>query len=430
MRDRALIAIGVALIAASLWGSGCGGGEDEGGETTGTVTDTRPVVPTGDPPPSEGEGEGGVALEKLGDFEQPVYLTQDPQGPTGDLYVVEQCGRIQRVPADGGEPELFLDIADQITCGGEQGLLSVAFDPNAGEGLFYVYFTDTEGTARIVEYRRSSDDPLIADPASARDVLAIEDFASNHNGGLLLFGPDGSLYVGTGDGGGGGDPERTAQDLGSLLGKILRIDPHESGGEPYAIPTDNPHVGENGAQPEIFAHGLRNPWRYSFDHDSGDLWIGDVGQSALEEINAVSAVEVANPKVAEAEPSTSSERSGLNFGWSAFEGTQPYNDDQEAPGARPPVLEYGRDGGCSVTGGYVVRDRDLPSLYGRYLYGDYCQGELRSFAADPSKPAGDDRPLGLEVSSLSSFGEDLSQRIYALSLEGPVYRLVGESTGG
>ena len=416
MRDRVSVGVSAALIAAIVCLPGCDGDEPSGGDRAETAAETRPVVPTGDPPPaSTGEGDAGVALEKLGDFEQPVFITQDPAGPTDDLYVVEQCGRIQRIPYEGGEPELFLDIGERVACGGEQGLLSVAFDATrAGDGLFYVYFTDTEGTVRIVEYRRSGDDPLVADPQSARELLSIEEFASNHNGGLLLFGPDGRLYVGTGDGGGSGDPERTAQDLGSLLGKILRIDPHASGGEPYSVPPDNPHLDEPEARPEIFAHGLRNPWRFSFDHDSGDLWIGDVGQNEREEIDAVSAAELG------------ALGSGLNFGWSAFEGTQRYNEDQEAPGARPPVLEYGREGGCSVTGGPVVRDRDLRPLFGRYLYGDYCQGELRSFSADPAGDAADDRPLGLDVPSLSSFGEDLSQRVYAVSLEGPVYRLVAE----
>ncbi len=223
--------------------------------------------------------------------------------------------------------------------------------------------------------------------------MKIEDFATNHNGGLLLFGPDGTLYLGMGDGGLGGDPERTAQDLDSPLGKLLRID------------TSGP------AEPEVAALGLRNPWRFSFDRETEDLWIADVGQETFEEIDALPAGRI------ESGPPP-------NFGWSAFEGTEPFNPDQNAPNAIEPVLEYGRDRGCSITGGYVVRDPELTSLYGRYIYADFCEPELRSFAADPKSEATDDRPLGVDVSQISSFGEDLQGRIYAVSLSGPVYRLV------
>jgi glucose/arabinose dehydrogenase len=238
-----------------------------------------------------------------------------------------------------------------------------------------------------------------ADPAGARELLRIEDFASNHNGGQLQFGADGLLYVGTGDGGGAGDPERTAQDPGSPLGQILRLD-----------------AGAATPEPEVAALGLRNPWRFSFDRSTGDLWIGDVGQDSLEEVDAAPAGSVAP--------------GGLNFGWSAFEGSERYNVDQQAPGAREPVLEYPlEDGNCAVTGGYVVRDRSLPGLLGRYVYGDYCAGELRSFAARATLRSGlaaDDRPVGVRVPALSSFGEDAAGHVYAVSLDGPVYRLVPE----
>ena len=377
------------LAAAAALGCGGGGGDvttvaDGGGDDAPTTTIQKPD----NGPPPVGDGEGGVKLEKLGDFDQPVYITQAPGGD--DLYVVEQCGLIQRVPRGGGAPSLFLDVSDLVSCGGEQGLLSVAFAPDyAKSGLLYVYFTDVNGDERIVEYRRDDADPPMADPASSRELLAIDDFAENHNGGLLLFGPDGDLYAGTGDGGGAGDPERTAQDPASPLGKLLRIDPEKG----Y----------------EVAALGLRNPWRFSFDRANGDLWIGDVGQDVVEEIDAVSAKQLRGPA------------EDLNFGWSAFEGTKLFNEDQDAPGAIPPVYEYGRDRGCSVTGGYVVRDPKLDSLYGRYLYGDFCEGELHSFVGKPGEQARDDRALGLRVEQLSSFGEDLDGQIYVVSLAGPVY---------
>jgi glucose/arabinose dehydrogenase len=391
---------------------GCG---DDESTTTGAPSSPPPPKggdgDRGGPPPV-GDGTGGVVLQKLGEFEQPLYVTQPP-GEDRELFVVEQCGTVRAV-RDGAVVERpFLDLSDRVTCGGEQGLLSIAFAPDyRRSGLVYADYTDTAGDTRVVEYRRSRSDPAIADPDSARELLFVDQPYSNHNGGLLLFGPDDLLYVGLGDGGSGGDPQRNGQDLSTLLGKILRIDPDPPGGKPYGIPRDNPHLENDAARPEIIVHGLRNPWRFSFDHVTGDLWIGDVGQDALEEIDAASVDELTGLD------------SGLNFGWSAFEGTERFNEDESAPGARPPVLEYGRDRGCSVTGGYVVRDAALRSLYGRYLYGDFCEGELRSFVARAGRPASDDRALGPRIESLSSFGEDSAGRIYAVSLGGAVYRLV------
>jgi glucose/arabinose dehydrogenase len=378
---------------------GCGDSGDSTSPTTSTTTTRDRTVRTpngGDARIPIGDGRGGVELEQLGEFDQPVYVAQTDGDPE-HLYVVEQCGRVLRIPAAGGTARVFLDVSDLIVCGGEQGLLSIAFAPDyRSSGLFYVYYTDTAGDERIVEYRRSQDDPATADPASARELLRIDDFAVNHNGGLLVFGPDGELYAGTGDGGGAGDPERTAQDLESPLGKLLVIDRRDPG-----------------AAPAIAAYGLRNPWRFSFDRETGDLWIGDVGQSAVEEIDSVPAARLDGE---------------LNFGWSAFEGSEPFNSDQEAPGAIEPTLEYALgEGTCAVTGGYVVRDPELPSLYGRYLYADFCEGELRSFTAEAGARAADDRPLGVQVDSLSSFGEDSSGRIYVTSLTGPVYRLRSNS---
>jgi glucose/arabinose dehydrogenase len=303
----------------------------------------------------------------------------------------------------------FLDLSNEVSCCGEQGLLSMAFAPDyARSGRFYVDFTDRAGDTRVVEYTRSSD-PLVADEGSRRVVLRVDQPFPNHNGGLVLFGPDRLLYVGLGDGGGQGDPNRNGQNLSTLLGKILRIDPNTSAGKPYTVPPSNPFVGGSGARPEIYSYGLRNPWRFSFDSRTEDLSIGDVGQLDWEEVDLV-------PR---------GDGRGANFGWSAYEGFARYNDDQRAPKAVPPVFVYSHDSGCSITGGYVVRDKSLPTLYGRYLYGDYCAGDLHSFTARPDHKATDDRPLGVQVPSLSSFGVDDAGHIYATSLEGPVYRLVG-----
>jgi glucose/arabinose dehydrogenase len=331
-------------------------------------------------------------------------VTQPPGG--GDrLYVVEQTGAVRVIDHGQVRDEPFLDLSGEITSGGEQGLLSLAFAPDyPRSGRSYVDYTNLEGDTRVVEFRRSGEDPNRADPASARVVLRVDQPFSNHNGGLLLFGPDAKLYVGLGDGGSGGDPERNGQDLSTLLGKILRIDPLSGGG--YRVPADNPFVGRAGARPEIYIYGVRNPWRFSFDRRSGALLVADVGQSEFEEVDYLPAGEAA----------------GANLGWSAFEGNARSNADQAAPGAVRPILTYGHDRGCSITGGYVVRDRGLRSLYGRYIYGDYCEGSLRSFIPSASG-ARDDRALGLEVPTLTSFGEDAAGHIYAISQEGAVYRI-------
>jgi glucose/arabinose dehydrogenase len=390
-----LAATSIALIAA------CGGDDDDDSgsdaATTAAAETTKTEKPAGDP-----------RLEKVGDFDQPVFVAQQPGSE--DLLVVEQPGRIQRV-ARGGETSTALDISQKVTDGGEQGLLSVAFAPDfKSSRALFAYYTDADENQRVVRFTVAEDGTV--DPASEREVLVMEDFASNHNGGLVLFGPDGMLYIGTGDGGIADDPERNGQNLDSLLGKILRIDPATTGNEkPYVTPPDNPFSGEQGARPEIYSYGLRNPWRFSFDRETDDLSIGDVGQNSLEEIDFVGAGEGA----------------GANFGWSAFEGTERFNEDQEADGHVEPVLTYGRSDGCSVTGGYVVRDPALPALTGRYVYGDYCAGEVRSFRPEHgggSFQAVGDRSEDLQVPGLSSFAEGSAGEIYATSHEGPVFRVV------
>ena len=396
------------LVAIALLLAGCGGG---GGSDTAPPSSNRTGNGDRGTGPSRipvGDGSGGVGLEEMGEFSRPLYVTQPP-GERDLLFVVEQCGRIVVLRDGRPLPAPFLDIRDRVSCGGEQGLLSLAFAPDyANSGLLYVDYTNRAGDTRVVEYRRSARNPLAAAPRTAREVLRVDQPFPNHNGGLVVFGPDRLLYVGLGDGGSEGDPDRVGQDLSTPLGKILRIDPRPSGGRAYSVPRSNPFVDDSAARPEIYSYGLRNPWRFSFDRVTGMLAIADVGQNRYEEVDLV-------PRGG---------GRGANFGWSAYEGLSRYNEDQTAPNAVPPVFVYTHDDGCSITGGYVVRDRKLPSLYGRYLYGDYCSGELASFTARPGRRADDNRPLGLTVPSLSSFGTDDADHIYATSLDGPVYKLV------
>jgi glucose/arabinose dehydrogenase len=391
----------IVLAAAALVGA-CGSG-GSGKTATQSASEAAPDAPAGT------AARKGVRLKRIGRFSSPVYVTSPP-GDSRHLFVVEQQGRI-RVLVDGRlRSTPFLDIHSQVTSGGEQGLLSVAFAPDyKRSGRFYVYFTDGDANQRVVEYKRAS--AVRADPSSARLVLKMADHESNHNGGLLLFGPDGHLYIGTGDGGGAGDQHGAhgnAQNLGALLGKLLRIDPKAAGGKPYTVPSDNPFVGRSGARPEIYSYGLRNPWRYSFDRKTGDLVIGDVGQDKVEEIDFA----------------RRGKARGANFGWRVFEGRSRYTPGETAPGAVPPVITRNHSAGwCSITGGVVVRDPVLAGLRGRYVFGDYCKGDVLS-AKLSAGHASSVRPTKLHVAGLSSFGQDARGRVYAVSLNGPVYRLV------
>jgi glucose/arabinose dehydrogenase len=357
-----------------------------------------------------GTGEGGVALRHIGDFESPSYVAPAP-GFGKLLFVVELPGTIRVVRNGKVLPRPFLDISDQVSFQGEEGLLSVAFDPRYEKTRrFYVYYVDTAGDLRIDEFKRRRGKTTVASAGSQRRVLGIpHPIWGNHNGGQLQFGPDGKLWLATGDGGGGGDGEDNARDLNALLGKLLRIDPSVRKGA-YGIPKDNPFVGRDGAD-EIWAYGLRNPWRFSFDSATGDLAIADVGQGEVEEVNYL----------------TRPAARGANFGWPQFEGNQPF--DPTRPGVDPPtapVFTYSSatgSGNCSVTGGYVVHDPALSTLRGRYVYADLCAGQLRSFVPSVAG-ASDDKPLGLAVPSPTSFGEDSRGRIYVTSIEGAVHQLV------
>ncbi len=396
-----------AVVLLVMLGAACGdGGDDASGRPT-PEAGSPAVTPEATATPSAGAARG-VRLRKVGDFDDPVYVTSPP-GDRERQFVAEQGGRVMVIRGGRKLDAPFLDIRGQVTAGGEQGLLSLAFAPDyAGSGRFYVYFTDDAGDQRIVEYRRRDADR--ADPGSARLVLRMADSESNHNGGLLLFGPDDLLYVGTGDGGGGGDEHGrrgNGQSLGSLLGKILRIDPRAGGGRPYQVPGDNPFVGRSGARGEIYAYGLRNPWRFSFDRRTGDLTIGDVGQNAWEEIDFVRRGAVR----------------GANFGWRPFEGQARFAPGESAPGHIRPVIVRSHDAGnCSITGGVIVRDPALAGLRGRYVFGDYCKGRIQSARLSPGRARGL-RRTSLRVSNLSSFGEDAQGRVYVTSLSGPVYRI-------
>jgi glucose/arabinose dehydrogenase len=330
-------------------------------------------------------------------------------GPTGAgkvVFVVEQAGVVKVMRGERTAKGSFLDIRNQVSCCGERGLLSIAFPDFAGDRRFYVYFTDNQGDLRVVEYKRKRGRALKANPRSGRNILSIPHRRfSNHNGGQLQFGPDGLLYVGTGDGGGANDPAGNAQDKNSLLGKMLRINPlRRGGGRPYGTPRDNPYVGERGRD-EVFSRGLRNPYRFSFDRRR--IAIGDVGQDRIEEVNY--------EKLGSAR--------GANFGWDAFEG----NNLIEGPapsGHERPIHTYTHSGGrCSITGGYVARDPKLRPLQGRYVYGDFCDGAIRSLRPSTGGARGD-KALGLRVDQLSSFGVDDRRRLYAASLSGSVYRFV------
>ena len=364
--------------------------------------------------------QAAPALAQIGDFSRPVYVVSPPRD-IRSVFVVERGGTV-RLLVDGTlRPRPFLDIRSLVLTGDgredERGLLSIAFAPDyATSGRFYAFYVSRQppatraGDLVVDEFRRSAADPEIADTSTRRTLIAVQhDQYQNHNGGQLAFGPDAMLYAGTGDGGGSGDPLGSGQSLGTRLGKILRLDVR-----PGAAlgPADNPF---GAAAPEVWSLGLRNPFRFSFDRLTGDLAIGDVGQDSVEEIDYV--------------PRAAGWGKGANFGWNIAEGgtrfgaDRPLRADELPAGYVGPIIQKLHSAGwCSITGGYVVRDPALQELYGRYLYGDYCRAELWSASLSPGGASGD-AATGLHVSGLSSLGEDGCGRLYATSIDGPVYRL-------
>ena len=398
-RGRAHVVVACAVLAML---SACGESPTAPGPSpspsTGTCAAGTPVA-----------GTPALASERVvGGLQSPLDLQSAP-GDNSRLFVVEQRGRIRILRGQTLVETPFLDISSRLSCCGERGLLGLAFHPSyAQNGRFYANYTNPQGHTHISEFRVSANADL-ASPDSERLLLFVSQPFVNHNGGGLAFGPDGRLYIGLGDGGSGGDPLNNGQDLRTYLGKMLRID--VDGGMPYAVPADNPFRSNGAALPEIWALGLRNPWRYSFDRATGELYIADVGQSAREEINVAPAG-----------------RGGQNYGWSLMEGTQCFRPATGCPtaGLTLPVLDYGRNVGGSVTGGYVYRGCRLPGYQGTYFYGDFVSGTIRSFRLQNGQAA-DQRDwtgtAGRGIGNISSFGQDAEGEIYILDYDGELYRL-------
>jgi glucose/arabinose dehydrogenase len=394
-----------ALAAALALAAGaCGTGADSSPPAApavpagaGPATST-PATPAG--PPTQAELDRvAVRLERVAQLREPVALAV--AGDDATLYAGERAGRV-RVIRDGRlDPRPLLDLTAEVSVEGEGGLLGLAVAPD-GRRL-YVSFTDRRRAVRLIGV---AVDGRGADPASRREVLTVPQPSIRHHGGGIVFGPDGLLWLGLGDGSLGGDPAGAAQSLATLRGKLLRLDPSPTGERGYRVPATNPFVGRRGARPEIFAYGLRNPWRFSFDRATGDLWIGDVGQFIVEEIDRV----------------TLRRAAGANFGWNRLEGRRRYRG-RPPPGAVPPLHQYNHDDGrCAVVGGHVYRGTRLRGLQGAYVYGDVCDGHIRALAGARGRPLRH-RDFGLRLPGLVSFAETRAGELYAISLAGGIHRL-------
>jgi len=409
-------ALCAAMAAALLWG--CGGANGTATPSAANSPSGAPATsaaatatPSGVTSPAASAPAGSfrpaglsVTLQPYVDgLDSPLAVVNAGDG-SNRLFVVEQGGTIRIVKDGALLPDPFLDVSKEISSGGEQGLLGLAFHPSyPTDPRFFVNYTDTSGDTHVASFTVDPSNPDRADPGSEKELVFVDQPYANHNGGGLQFGPDGDLYIGLGDGGSGGDPHENGQKLSTKLGKMLRIGVDGTTGDlAYAIPADNPFAGRSDADPAIFAYGLRNPWRFSFDRTTGDLWIGDVGQGAWEEIDM-------------ARKGTS----GQNFGWNRMEGSHCFRPAEgcDQTGITLPVAEYGHDKGCTVIGGYVYRGTAQPALAGGYLFGDYCSGTI--WAIDPAgnqlrEPA----VVGSADGSLSSFGEDEAGELYATDISG------------
>ncbi|WP_344535183.1 PQQ-dependent sugar dehydrogenase [Streptomyces albiaxialis] len=346
-------------------------------------------------PPEKSAKKAGVALSKVATAKNPTAGTA---GPDGTVWIAERPGTV-RVLSDKGLGDPVLDITKETTNDGERGLLGLAFDPEFEH--LYIAFTNLEGTSTVDEFAVKGGE---VQKDTRRTVLTQEQPYANHNGGDLAFGPDGMLYIAFGDGGSGGDPHDNGQNLGTFLGKMLRIDPGK--GDPYAIPEGNPFADKPGAKPEIWAYGLRNPWRFSFDAAKGDMLIGDVGQSKREEIDWA--------------PAKSG--GGENYGWSRMEGTLAFNGE-EPENHVPPVFEYDHTPSrCSVTGGYVYRGQKVKALKGKYVFSDYCEGDIRALSMKNGQVTGETN-LGVNGGEVVAFAQGGDKELYALAIGGDIYRL-------
>ena len=401
MRRTLLVSMVVAALAVAC-------GSDDHRSAPRTTTTSRPTTSTSRGPTTTTAApnprDARFVLTPIADLDAPTAFAVR----TGDdtLYVTERSGRVRAIRDGSLDGRAVLDLRDAVRAGGEQGLLGVTFSPDGA--TMYVDYTNTNGDTRVDAYPMQADGT--ANRAGRRELLAIDQPEPNHNGGNVVTGPDGMLWIGTGDGGAAGDtgpghaPQGNGQSLDTLLGKLLRIDPTPSGAKPYSIPPDNPFA-TGGGRPEIWAYGLRNPWKYSFDAETGDLTIADVGQNAYEEIDWLAA----------------GTKPPVNFGWPKREGTHKFRSD-DASGTVDPILDYPHDTRCSISGGYVYRGTKIPDLVGTYLYSDNCDGRIRGTLVGP-RVDHQEIDFGIESSQVSGFGQDNAHELYVLSIDRGLFRI-------
>ena len=418
---RRLVAIVVILGALTA----CSGGDDPGAvddETTVTTTTAPPAETTSTAPPAAGTlGTVELSTVEVGVLDEPIALAPRPGSP--DLYVAEKGGRVRLIKGTINEATdqtsyqvqntPLLDLSDVVINEGERGLLGMTFSSD-GRKLYVDYTRQPDGHTVIEEYELG--DRTTIDRSSRRELLVVEQPFPNHNGGQLVIGPDGFLYVGLGDGGSGGgrggDPQGHGQNPETRLGSILRLDPESGSGDgpAYGIPPDNPFAGGEEGAPEVWLYGVRNPWRFTFDSANGDLWVADVGQNEFEEVDRLPA------------SGGFDAGRGANLGWNEMEATHPFEGGENPPGAVLPIFEYGRDAGCSITGGYVYRGENIPGLAGAYLYADFCSTGVRGLQVDGDTVI-DSRTWDLPVEQVQSFGQGDDGELYLLLASGPVLRL-------